>query len=473
MIFKTFFTNSFGILVSRIFGFIRDLMIASYLGASVYSDMFFVAFKLPNLFRRIFAEGAFTNAFLPAFTKSKNKSIFSVHVFIRFSVFISILTILVVIFSPFVAKMFAFGFSDEQIQKTAPLVSINFFYLLLIYMVTFIASLLNYRDHFATTAFSTALLNIAMIAALLLSDKNAPELTVYYLSFGVVVGGVLQLLVHLIALKKYRLSPMIVGGFKYRKTKEIDKKEKDTFFKTFFHSVLGGSTIQISAFIDTWLASFLVSGSVSYLYYANRLFQLPLALFAIALTIGIFPKISKLIKKMEIEEAKKMLAKGFWILSFLLLASSVCGIILSTEFIKFLYERGSFTSDDSLITAQVLSMYLIGLTPFGIAKLFSLWLFSHQLQRKAAKISAIALVVNIAFSIILFKPYGVVGLALAGSIGGWVLLFLTINAYGFKNFLDIILSFKSLILITILVFEAYILIFLQNKGFFAWLFMIQ
>ncbi|MDR0467500.1 MAG: lipid II flippase MurJ, partial [Campylobacteraceae bacterium] len=157
MIFKTFFTNSFGILVSRIFGFIRDLMIASYLGASVYSDMFFVAFKLPNLFRRIFAEGAFTNAFLPAFTKSKNKSIFSVHVFIRFSVFISILTILVVIFSPFVAKMFAFGFSDEQIQKTAPLVSINFFYLLLIYMVTFIASLLNYRDHFATTAFSTAL----------------------------------------------------------------------------------------------------------------------------------------------------------------------------------------------------------------------------------------------------------------------------------------------------------------------------
>lgn len=473
MIFKTFFTNSFGILISRIFGFIRDLMSASILGANIYSDMFFVAFKLPNLFRRIFAEGAFINAFLPAFTKSKNKGIFSVHVFIRFFIFISILTVLVVIFSPLITKAFAFGFSKEQIYETAPLVSINFFYLLLIYTVTFIASLLNYRDHFATTAFSTALLNIAMIIALLLSDKDTPELTVYYLSFGVVIGGILQLLVHLLALKKYRLIPMLKGGFKYRKTKKIDKKEEEKFFKTFFHSVLGGSTAQISAFIDTWLASFLVSGSISYLYYANRIFQLPLALFAIALTIGIFPKISKLIKRMEEIEARKLLARGFWILAFLLFTSSVGGIILSNEFVKLLFERGNFTSNDSLITAKVLAMYLIGLAPFGLAKLFSLWLFSKQLQKKAAKISAIALIVNILFSVALFKPFGVVGLALAGSIGGWTLLILTILAYGFKNFLDIISNFKSLLLIITLMLEAYILILLQKKGFFEWLFMIQ
>ncbi|MFV0481375.1 MAG: lipid II flippase MurJ, partial [Campylobacteraceae bacterium] len=189
MIFKTFFTNSFGILISRIFGFVRDLLTASILGANVYSDMFFVAFKLPNLFRRIFAEGAFTNAFLPAFTKSKNKGIFSLHVFVRFFIFILFLTLLVIVFSSYVTKAFAFGFSAEQVSETAPLVSINFLYLVLIYCVTFIASLLNYRGHFATTAFSTALLNIAMIVALLLSDKTKPELTIYYLSFGVVVGG--------------------------------------------------------------------------------------------------------------------------------------------------------------------------------------------------------------------------------------------------------------------------------------------
>lgn len=473
MIFKTFFTNSFGILVSRVFGFIRDLMTASILGANIYSDMFFVAFKLPNLFRRIFAEGAFTNAFLPAFTKSKNKGIFSVHVFIRFFIFILFLTALVVMFSPFVTKIFAYGFSSEQIKETAPLVSINFFYLLLIYIVTFIASLLNYRDHFATTAFSTALLNIAMIGALYISIKNPPEVTIYYLSFGVIVGGVLQLIVHLIALKKYRLLPIVVGGFKYRKTKQIDKKEEDKFFKTFFHSVLGGSTAQISSFIDTWLASFLISGSISYLYYANRLFQLPLALFAIALTIGIFPRISKLIKRGDEKEARELVAKGFWILSFLLFASSIFGIVLANESIKLLFERGNFTHEDSLITGTVLAMYLIGLVPFGLAKLFSLWLFSHQLQKKAAKISAVALIVNIIFSVLLFKPYGVVGLALAGSIGGWTLFVLTIYAYGIRNFLAIIKSFKLLILIIFLVFETYILIFLKERGFIAWLFMIQ
>ncbi|MDR1614012.1 MAG: murein biosynthesis integral membrane protein MurJ [Campylobacteraceae bacterium] len=462
MIIKNFFTNSAGILVSRIFGFIRDLLTASVLGANIYSDMFFVAFKLPNLFRRIFAEGAFTQAFLPAFTKSRTKGIFALHVFVRFALFIAFLTTLVVIFSPFITKIFAYGFSDEQILQTAPLVSINFFYLALIYVVTFIASLLQYRSHFATTAFSTVLLNISMITALLLSDPSSPQNTVYYLSFGVVIGGILQVLVHLYAMKKMGFFPLMFGAVKYRKTHKQNDLERKTFYKNFFHSVLGGSTVQLSAFIDTWLASFLATGSISYLYYANRVFQLPLALFAIALSIGIFPRITKLIKKNDESEAVKLLQKGFWMLAFLLSASALGGILLSSPIIKILFERGSFNQQDTLICAQVLSMYLLGLIPFGLSRIFSLWLFAQQRQKEAAVISATALGGGIIFSFILVYPFGVIGLALANSLGGLFLFILTIRAFGIKRFFDIIQPSKLALLMLTLIIEAAALIFLME-----------
>ncbi|MFV0480912.1 MAG: lipid II flippase MurJ, partial [Campylobacteraceae bacterium] len=156
------------------------------------------------------------------------------------------------------------------------------------------------------------------------------------------------------------------------------------------------------------------------------------------------------------------LNKGFWILAFLLSVSSVFGIVLSNEAIKLLFERGSFNVNDTVVTAQVLSMYLIGLVPFGLAKLFSLWLFAYQEQKRAAKISAISLLINIIFSFLLFKPYGVVGLALAGSIGGWVLLVLTIYAFGIKRFLDIIISLKLALLVAILIIELFVLLYFKD-----------
>jgi putative peptidoglycan lipid II flippase len=459
---RAFFTNSVGILVSRIFGFIRDLMTAGILGANIYSDMFFVAFKLPNLFRRIFAEGAFTQAFLPAFTKSRTKAVFALRVFVRFFIFIAFLTALVVLFAPFVTKIFAYGFSDEQIRETAPLVSINFFYLILIYIVTFIASLLQYRSHFATTAFSTALLNISMIVALALSDPAQPQNTVYHLSYGVVIGGVLQALVHIYALGKVRMMPLVCGALKYRKRHKDSPKERKNFFRNFFHSVLGGSTVQLSAFIDTWLASFLAAGSISYLYYANRVFQLPLALFAIALSVGIFPRIAKLIKHRAEDEAVRMLSQAFWVLAFLLCSSALGGIMLSDYIVRLLFERGSFTADDTLISAQVLSMYLLGLVPFGLAKIFSLWLFAHEQQKRAAAISAVSLGIGVAFSFALVYPLGVIGLALANSIGGLILLILTLRAFGFGSFLGIITSQKLPLLIATLAAEAGVLLIIRK-----------
>ena len=256
MLIKSIFTNSTGILTSRILGFIRDLLTASILGANIYSDIFFVAFKLPNLFRRIFAEGAFTQAFIPAYAKSNHKIRFSSVVFLQLFGFLIILSLLVTLFSSLVAKAIAIGFDQETIDLAAPLFAINFYYLPMIFVVTFMAALLQYKHHFATTAYSTALLNLAMIFALLISQNMEKYEITFYLSYGVLVGGLLQILVHLYAIKKLNLCKI----FHFKKHK---KKEENKFYKNFMSATVGSSTTHLSAFIDTWLASFLLTGSIS------------------------------------------------------------------------------------------------------------------------------------------------------------------------------------------------------------------
>ena len=433
MLIKSIFTNSSGILFSRILGFVRDLLTASILGANIYSDIFFVAFKLPNLFRRIFAEGAFTQAFIPSYAKSKYKIRFSSIIFLQLFGFLIILSLFVTLFSTLITKAIAIGFDSKTIDLAAPLVAINFYYLPLIFVVTFMAALLQYKNHFATTAFSTALLNLSLIGALLISkDLDKYEIT-YYLSYGVLLGGLLQVLVHLIAIKNKNLCKV----FTFKKHK---KKEENRFYKSFFGATIGSSTAHLSAFLDTWLASFLVSGSISYLYYANRVFQLPLALFAIATSTALFPMIARAIKNKDEDRALYLMKKSSLILLGLLGIATLIGIIFNSQIIWLLFERGAFSSADSANTALILSMYLIGLVPFGIAKIFSLWLYAHEKQFLAAKISMKALLGNIIFSLILITPYEAAGLAFASTLSGFILLFLTLKEFGFKRFKTLILK---------------------------------
>jgi len=449
MFLRLFFTNSIGILVSRIFGFIRDLLMASILGANIYSDIFFVAFKLPNLFRRIFAEGAFTQSFIPNFAKAKKKSFFAYKIFIRFFLFLLLFSLIVTVFSDFFTKIIAIGFNSQEIKLASVFVAINFYYLPLIFCVSFFAALLQYKNHFATTAFSTALLNISIITALLISkDLNKIDI-VYAISYAVLIGGLLQVFAHIIALKQKRLIKIFIVGYKFSKQSK-KPKQSSMFYSSFYHAIIGNSTAQLSAFLDTWLASFLASGSISYLYYGNRVFQLPLALFAIALSVGIFPKIAKMLKIGDDKKARELLKNSFWFLTFILTISMLGGIILSHEIITILFQRGSFDAINTIFTSKVLTMYLIGLLPFGLSKIFSLWLYSKNQQKVAAKISLYSLVSNVILSLALIKPMGVVGLALASSISGFVLFVFTIKAFGVKEFLDII-SFKKILLLFIVI----------------------
>jgi len=443
---KSIFTNSFGILVSRVTGLGRDVMMASALGASVWSDIFFVAFKLPNLFRRIFAEGAFTQAFMPSFIASKHKGVFATAIFLRFLLFLMVFSLLITFFPEPITKLLAWGWDTDLIEKTAPMTAINFWYLDLIFIVTFLATLLQYKEHFVTTAMSTVLLNISMIVALYIYMKDDPRTVAYALSFAVVIGGVLQILVHVVAVKKLNLHKILLGGWKYRKSKDIHE-EKKHFNSLFLPGILGNSTPQISAFVDTILATFLLTGSISYLFYANRIFQLPLAIIAIATATVLFPSISKALKNNQESQAYIHLNKAFWLLSFLLGAAMVGGILLAEPIVWLLFERGKFTQVQTLETVKVLQLYMVGLLPFGLAKLFSLFLYASHRHLKAAKIAIYSLIASVSFSLILMHPLGASGLALAGSIGGWVLFIFTVKEVGFDKFIFIIKSKVSFYLL--------------------------
>jgi len=233
---------------------------------------------------------------------------------------------------------------------------------------------------------------------------------------------------------------------KIEKAKKI-KKETSKFNKQFFPAMWGNSTAQVSAFLDTSLASFLVTGSISYLYYANRIFQLPLALFAIATSIALFPRIARYIKNKDDKKALQYLTKAFWFLAFLLTASTIGGFILAQEITWLLFERGAFSSEDTANTTAVLQMYMIGLIPFGLQKLFVLWLYAKEMQLKAAKIATISLATYIILALTFISPLGAAGLALASTLGGFVSFFFTIKVFGSQRFFAILLTKKLAYLI--------------------------
>ncbi len=462
---RSIFTNSFGILLSRITGLGRDVLMASALGASVWSDMFFVAFKLPNLFRRIFAEGAFTQAFMPSFIASRHKGVFATAIFLRFLLFLIAFSFVITLFPEPMTKLLAWGWSWDLISQTAPLTAINFWYLDLIFVVTFLATLLQYKEHFATTAMSTALLNISMICALWLYMKEDPQTVAYAVSFAVLVGGALQVIAHLVTLHRFRLDRLLVGGWKYRKHKDVKEEEKH-FKSLFLPGILGNSTPQISAFVDTILATFLITGSVSYLFYANRIFQLPLAIIAIATATVLFPAVSKALKNGQEEKAYENLTQAFWLLAFLLGAAMLGGILLAEPIIWLLFERGKFTHAETLQTMFVLQMYMVGLLPFGLAKLFSLFLYASHRHRKAAKIAVYSLIASVTGSLVLMHPMGAAGLALAGSIGGWVLFGFTVKEVGVEKFMQIVRDRRSLYWIGLLL-VCYITLSALNHWFLS------
>ncbi len=367
------------------------------------------------------------------------------------------LSIVVNLFSYAVTTLIAFGFDEATREMTAPLVAINFYYLDFIFAVSFLAGMLHYRKHFATTAYATALLNIALIIALLLAQGMEKLEIVYYLSYGVLAGGALQLAAHLYAAKKTGVCKVLIAG---AKSDADSSDDTGRFKKAFFPAIFASSASHVSAFLDTFLASFLMAGSISYLYYANRILQLPLAVFAIAVSIALFPAIARAIKNADLNRASGLLRKSTWMLMYLLSLSTVGAVILSDEIMWLLFERGAFTREDTLESGWVLMMYMVGLLPFGLAKIFSLWHFSHHRQKAVAKITAVSLIVNIVLSLILIVPMEAAGLALASSLSGVVLFWMNYRLYR-KDAVTVIFTAPRLLwlLLSIIAFSLLLLAF--------------
>lgn len=459
LIFHNFIVNALGILFSRVMGLGRDIVLALFLGAGLYSDVFFVAMKMPAFFRRIFAEGAFGQSFLPNFTKSRQKGAFCLAVLIRFGSAVFLFCVIVNFFAGFFTKIFAFGFNAETIALASPLVAINFWYLFFIFLVTLFGAILNYEHKFFITSFSASLFNLCIVLCVFFVDKNEPLQNLYYFSYAIVLSGVAQLILHLIALKNNITAKAMWLSIRLRKT----KVKLDNFYANFFHGVLGSSATQLSSLLDTTIASFLITGSISYLYYANRVFQLPLALFAIALTQVSFPKILKHLKSGEENLALNFMKKALGFLSLLLLFSTLLGIIFAKEITTLLFERGNFNANDAKLTAFVLIAYLIGLFPFGLQKLLSLWLYAKFKQKIAAIIAFKALGISASFSIICIlliqdEELKVLGVALASSISAFYLLGANIKEFGFKSFFALISLKKTLFGVLILVLFGFVLL---------------
>ncbi len=426
---------------------------ANSLGASIYTDFFIIAFKIPNLLRRIFAEGAFSQVFIPAFTRSSKKLTFASYIFILFLSIISFASLMVYFFSFEFTSIIALGLKSEYISQLHKIVAINFFYIVLVFIFTFISAILHYKKHFFTTSISTSFLNIAIIIAILLPNNGKLDL-VYNISYAVIIGGFLQVIAHILALYFLKLlKPLYYAFTSLNKKYKNIKTNIKTFNEKLTPAIIGASSYQLASFLDIFLASFLASSSISYLYFANRIFQFPFALFTIALSISIFPVIAKLIKSNNNKKALLIMKQSFYAIITLLTSATIVGIIFAELIISILFERGEFNAKDVLNSSYVLIAYLIGLIPFGLSKIFSLWLFSKQEQKKAAFISVVSISINVLLSLLLIYEYKVVGLALASSISGFVQLGMSVYYFGFNNFVSNILDFKySIFFIFITVF---------------------
>lgn len=411
--FKSFFTVSFYISISRIFGFIRDIMIARYVGVSVVSDAFFAAFRLPNFFRRVFAEGAFNSAFVPIFVEklndknsSKDEIFFVRNIFSMLFFVLLIFTILIQIFMPFCMKILFPGFFSDA-EKSELLVSlsrITIFYLIFISLVSLLSGVLNSLGKFAVPASSPIILNGTLIASIFVFGSITPNYG-YALSFGVFIAGILQFIwLFFFAFK--------AGFLVYPKFPSFNKDMKK-FFKKLIPGIIGANVMQINLLVDSIFAS-MIAGAVSYLYYADRINQLPLAMIGIAIGIALLPNLSRKIKANEIEKAIKLQNLALEVGLILVIPATLALTCLANPIISSLFERGAFSSKQTNFVANALMFYSFGLPAYVLVKIMEPAFFSRGDTKSPMNIAIICLFSNAILNIVFYlNNFGYVGIILS------------------------------------------------------------
>ncbi len=423
-------TIGMGTLLSRILGFFRDMVIAHFFGAGMVADAFFVAFRIPNLWRRLVGEGSMTISFIPVYTeyltqRSEEETRQVTHIaFTIAGVILLILTLLGIFFSPILIQVIAPGFIQipEKFQLTVTLNQIIFPYLFFMGLFALCMGILNSHRHFFAPAIAPIFLNISIIVSVFLFYHTF-KIPVMTLALGVVAGGVIQFLFQIPFLWKKRITFRLNFNFRHPAIKRIGL--------LMVPGMIGTAVYQLNVFIDTIFASFLPSGSVSYLFFADRLMEFPLGIFAIAVGMASLPSLSGLAAQGKMEELKETLSFAFRLVSFISVPAMVGLIALKTPIVNLLFQRGLFDVSATEKTAFALLFYSVGLWAIAGARTIVPAFYSLQDTWTPLKIALICLGTNVILIAILISPLKHGGLALATSLSSTlnlILLFWKLNS---------------------------------------------
>lgn len=415
--------------LSRILGFARDAVTAYIFGAGMAADAFFVAYRIPNLLRRLVGEGALTVAFIPVFTdelskgsKEDAKKLVST-AFTLFSIILVILTVLGIIFSGWIVAVISPGFADtpEKLSLTVSLAQWMFPFLLFISLAALAMGVLNSLKHFAAPAFSPVFFNISIISCAVFLAGYMTE-PVYALAIGVVIGGFLQVAYQMPYLKRFDMLPSLSFDFSNPPIKKI--------LFLMIPSTVGVAVYQISIFITTRFASTLPEGSVSYLYYADRVMEFPLGIFGIAVATAVLPSFSEYAAKEDWQNFKQSLSFAIRLVMFISIPATVGLIALGFPIVTMLFQRGEFSQDAARNTAFALYFYAVGLAFFSGTRIIASAFYSLKDTLTPVVVAAICLIFNVIAALLLMKPLLHGGLALATTLASmlnFILLFIILR----------------------------------------------
>lgn len=419
--------TAFGTTISRILGYIRDMLVANLFGAGMFADAFYAAFRIPNLFRRLLGEGSFSAAFIPVFneylhTKEKKETQnFLNSVFTMLIIVLLIISLLGIIFAPFLVKIIAWGFTDdpEKMQLTIELTRLMFPFIFFVCLAAFLLGILNSLQSFFIPALAPASLSFSEIIYMLaLAPLFAPGNQIKGLAISVIAGGALHFFIQYPKLKSLGWHLKLKLNLKHPGIKKIAV--------LMIPSMIGLSVDQINSFVDTICASFLNEGSITALYYSNRLMQLPLAIFGLAFASVSLPAMSKAYAQNDMTTLKNSLNYSIRFSIFALLPAAVGLMVIGLPIVRLLFEHGKFDTVASFMTNNALFYYSLGLPAYAMAKIFANAFYAFQDTKTPVKTAIWAMILHVILCIILMYPMGVGGLALATAISSYFNLFLLI-----------------------------------------------
>jgi len=441
---KNFASVGGATLLSRLLGFIRDIMMAGILGAGPVADAFVAAFRLPNMFRRILAEGVFNTAFIPLFAKAleqkgeEEAKRFSANIVSSLIMTLLVLTLLAEVFMPQLILLLTSGFADNptKFDLTVLLARICFPYLACMSLMAAYGSILNGLRKFFIAALAPTLLNVVLVAVLgyLVLAAHETRFASIVVSCGVLVGGFAQIALVAWALKQ-------TGFFPKLTVPKLDRDLKK-FWALAIPAILTGGVTQINILVGTNIASAQES-AIAYLYYADRLYQLPLGMIGIAIGIVLLPELSRLLKSGEEKQAAAVQEKSLFFGLMLTLPAAVALFVIAEPIIATLFQRGAFDGDAAKQSANALQIFALGLPAFVLVKVFQPSYFAREDTRTPAIFAAVSVVLNIGFSLLLFPRLGHVGIAWATTISGWANVIMLVLTLAFWH--ELMLSISTVV----------------------------